>query len=79
MIQTLINFEYELTIYDCIDKGIPLIGNYAIVEMYIGRYRRAILITEEWLNRDDRLFDPHFNIRHQLMIGINGKNDNTYH
>ena len=76
MIQTDIEFDYELTIYDCIDKGIPLIGNYAIVkrDMIInGRYRKAMLISEEWLNRDDRLFDPHFNIRHQLMIGINGK------
>lgn len=61
--------KFELTIYECLDRGIPLEGNYIIFDMYDGT-RKVGIITREFLDMEDRLFQLDFNIHHRLMIGL---------
>ena len=70
-----LDFDEELTVYECLDRGIPLLGNYLVLDMYQG-FRRASIITEKFLQNEDRLFQPEFNIHHRLMIGIKHERNN---
>lgn len=67
--KTPISFSEIIPVYDFIDTGRDLIGNYYVID-YHGTANKALKITKKWLDNDDRLFQLNFILHHKAVIGI---------
>lgn len=68
-IYNVVEFNYTIPIYEAMERGINLIGNYFVID-YDGRKKKAFLITKEWIERENRLFTLDFISHHKAVLGV---------
>tara|TARA_R100000365_G_C2670569_1_gene19953 strand:- start:104 stop:355 length:252 start_codon:yes stop_codon:yes gene_type:complete len=68
-IYDIVKFSQVISFYDAMERGISFIGNYYVIDFY-RKKKKAFLITEDWVERDERLFTLDFIKRHKAFLGI---------
>lgn len=69
LIYDVVEFAQTISFNDAMERGVSFLGNYFVID-FDGKKKKAFLISDDWVKKDERLFTPDFINYHKAFLGI---------